>query len=329
MIKSSFSEKELIKDFCNILINNPNEDNLLIGIGDDAAVFRSHEFATQSTDALVEKIHFDLSYTSFYNLGWKSIAVNQSDLAAMGSSSKYFLVTIGMPKSIERKNLKELYLGFNDILKLYGGEIIGGDLVRSNELFISIVATGFCKINNNKPLIMKRNSAKPGDVVAVTGFLGNSSGGLTLLKENLTNFDYLKNAHLTPLPKVKESQIFVKMGIKSCIDLSDGLIVDATRISEASNVSMIIDLNKIPVSQELKNAFPDSWKDHALNGGEDFQLLITGKKELITKIKNETKSNLTIIGKVKKKSSNYLTVLENNKPNSRFLSKGWDHFDDK
>ena len=92
---------------------------------------------------------------------------------------------------------------------------------------------------------------------------------------------------------------------------------------------MIIDLNKIPVSQELKNAFPDSWKDHALNGGEDFQLLITGKKELITKIKNETKLNLTIIGKVEKKSSNYLTVLENNKPNSRFLSKGWDHFDDK
>ena len=73
--------------------------------------------------------------------------------------------------------------------KLYGGEIIGGDLVRSNELFISIVATGFCKINNNKPLIMKRNSAKPGDVVAVTGFLGNSSGGLTLLKENLTQLN--------------------------------------------------------------------------------------------------------------------------------------------
>ncbi|HJN58802.1 MAG TPA: thiamine-phosphate kinase [Dehalococcoidia bacterium] len=325
-MKSSFSEKELIKDFCNILINNSNEDNLLIGIGDDAAVFRSHEFATQSTDALVENIHFDLSYTSFYNLGWKSIAVNQSDLAAMGSSSKYFLVTIGVPKSIERKNLKELYIGFKDILAFGGGQIIGGDLVRSNELFVSIAATGFCQVKNNKPLIMKRNCAKPGDVIAVTGFLGDSSGGLTLLKKRVKNFEYVKNAHFKPKPKIKESQIFSKMGIKSCIDISDGLFTDATRISEASKVSIIIDTDKIPVSQELKEAFPTNWKNQALNGGEDYQLLITGKNELITKIKNENDLNLTIIGNVENKSSELLTLLENKKPSSKFLSKGWDHF---
>jgi thiamine-monophosphate kinase len=325
-MKSSFSEKQLIKDFCNILINNSNEDNLLIGIGDDGAVFRSHEFSVQSTDALVENIHFDLSYTSFYNLGWKSIAVNQSDLAAMGSTSKYFLVTVGVPKSIERKNLKELYIGFKDILAFGGGQIIGGDLVRSKELFISIAATGSCQVENNKPLIMKRNCAEPGDVIAVTGFLGDSSGGLNLLKTRVKNFEYLKNTHFKPKPKVNESQIFAKMGIKTCIDISDGLITDSIRISKASNVSIIIDTDKIPISQELKEAFPNSWKNQALNGGEDYQLLITGKNELITKIKNENDLNLTIIGNVEKKSSELLTLLENKKPSSEFLSKGWDHF---
>ncbi len=328
-MKSSFSEKKLIKDFRKILSNKSKNNNLLVGIGDDGAVFRSNKFSVQSTDALVENIHFDLSYTSFYNLGWKSIAVNQSDLAAMGSTSKFFLVTIGIPKSVKREDLKELYLGFKDILELYGGEIIGGDLVRSNELFISIVATGFTKTRNNKPLVLKRNSAKPEEVLAVTGFIGDSSGGLTVLKKRLKKFDYLKNAHLKPLPKIKESQIFSKMGIKCCIDISDGLLVDATRISEASNVSIIIDLDKIPVSKELKTAFPDTWKEHVLNGGEDFQLLISGKKELIKKIKDETKLNLTIIGNVEKKSSNFLTILENNIPNYKFLSKGWDHFNDK
>ena len=106
-----------------------------------------------TTDTLVEKIHFGLTDNPCL-IAKKLMRINLSDLAAMGSSSKYFLVTIGVPKSIERKNLKELYIGFKDILAFGGGEIIGGDLVRSNELFVSIAATGFCQVKNNKKNVL-------------------------------------------------------------------------------------------------------------------------------------------------------------------------------
>ena len=325
-MKSSFSEQQLIDDFCKIIGNTSGQSNLIIGIGDDAAAYKSEGFTVQTTDALVENIHFDLSYTSFYDLGWKAIAVNQSDLAAMGAVPKYFLITIGIPKSVDRNDLIELYKGFKEILNYGGGEIIGGDLVKSNELFISVSATGFCQMDKTDPLLMRRDSAKPGELVAVTGSVGNSGGGLKLLKSNSPDFKSLKDIHLKPQPKVKEGLLFSELGVKTCIDISDGLVTDATRISKASNVSITLDTDNIPITNELKKAFPDNWLNLSLNGGEDFELIITGTRELVLEIKKQPDIKLTIIGSVEKRSSKLLTLLESDKSKPQLQSSGWDHF---
>ena len=174
-------EKEFI-NIINKILNKDLKKDFVVGIGDDAAILTSNgnNKMVICSDTIVEDIHFKLDYFSFEDIGWKSIAINSSDLAAMGAVPNYFTVSIGLPSHINKNNFEQLIIGMKKCCDSYGGFIVGGDIVKSDKLFISISAVG--SLHQKK--FLTRDSAKPGDKVAVTGNLGDSLGGLNLLLDN-------------------------------------------------------------------------------------------------------------------------------------------------
>ena len=176
-------EKEFI-NIINKLLNKDLNEDIVVGIGDDAAIISENKQNKKviCSDSIVEDLHFKLDYFSFKNIGWKSIAINTSDLAAMGAVPEYFTVSIGVPSHISNKNFEQLILGMKECCDSHGGFIVGGDIVKSEKLFISITAVGSLFQKG----FLTRSSARPGDKIAVTGNLGDSLGGLKLLSNKNT-----------------------------------------------------------------------------------------------------------------------------------------------
>ena len=179
---------------------SPSFSKLLVDNGDDAAAWRT-EGATQlfTTDTMVEGVHFQRSTTPWRDLGWKSLASNISDIAAMGGLPLYALITLGLPPDTEVDDLKELYRGMLEISNIHGAAIVGGDMVRSPVVFITVSLTG---VHSGTPLL--RSTAFAGDQIAVTGYLGASAGGLRLLLEGGSPSpeaaEYLHQCHRRPQP---------------------------------------------------------------------------------------------------------------------------------
>jgi thiamine-monophosphate kinase len=170
-------------------------ENIGIGIGDDSAVLNFKEPALLTTDLMIENVHFDLSYTSFYHLGFKIVSVNVSDIYAMGGDFKAFLFSAGFPETLSEKDFKELFDGIDDALKHYGGFLAGGDLSKSEK----IVLSGFAIGEAEKPIL--RKGAEPDDLIFITSYLGLSSAGFYFLRnlseeskkivKSIKNFDLL------------------------------------------------------------------------------------------------------------------------------------------
>ncbi|MCH2390873.1 MAG: thiamine-phosphate kinase, partial [Nitrospinales bacterium] len=203
------------------------------GIGDDSAVFstRPNTLQLTSTDSLIESIHFDLKTITPKQLGHKAMAVNISDIAAMGGTPYLALISLGLPTSTSKKFIDELYSGLQTICNSYGIELAGGDTVASpKHLFINVCVLGEACKNR----VFYRTGAKPGDQIFVTGNLGDSAMGLRILMDKNKNFiatkhrNALVKKHLEPIPRVKESGLLAKSLLKvtSMIDVSDGLTQD-------------------------------------------------------------------------------------------------------
>jgi len=170
-------------------------ENIGIGIGDDSAVLNFKKPALLTTDLMIENVHFDLSYTSFYHLGFKIVSVNVSDIYAMGGDFKAFLFSAGFPETLSEKDFKELFDGIDDALKHYGGFLAGGDLSKSEKIVLSGIAIG----ETEKPIL--RKVAKPNDLIYITSYLGLSSAGFYFLRnlseeskkivKSIKNFDLL------------------------------------------------------------------------------------------------------------------------------------------
>ena len=179
----------------------------------------------------------------------------------MGFNPIYSVVSIGVPKNTEVESIKHLYKGMLKATKQNGGEIVGGDTVRSSLITINISMIGVRgKENNQKTNFLSRSNAIPKDSIAVTGYLGNSAAGFDILKnpQKLEEkiITYLSKSHLRPQPKVQTGITLCNNGIKSAIDISDGFMQDITRICKSSNVGAKIEVSKIPVHKYLKKAFP-------------------------------------------------------------------------
>lgn len=277
LIKSLISEQK---------VEFPNKD---LGPGDDAALISipKNKKILASKDLLVEGVHFDFSYTLPQDVGWKAIAVNASDIYAMGGKLAGFLVGLAMPK--DRIGLaKDLYQGMYEYLEKVDVPIYGGDISRSDKLVLSITALGFV----DDPIL--RSGARVGDLVLVSGKLGYSKLGLEILQKN-KNFSIVTSSildtekqkavslHLRPEIS-NEIPSFLSKNIKvnSMIDVSDGFFQDLNHILEASGVSAIVNIDKVPsvISREVDSKY----HFELISGGEDYQLIFTIPKLELEKV---------------------------------------------
>jgi thiamine-monophosphate kinase len=248
-----------------------------IGIGDDAAAFQwqSNCLALATTDMLLEGVHFDLSFCDPSRLGRKSLAVNLSDIAAMGGKPHSFLLSLAIPESISINFLNDFSSGLLEIADEFGVTLIGGDTCASRGgLVIGITLFG----EQEEQTIIQRCTARPGESIFVTGFLGDSALGLKLLQEGQGEGKAVTR-HLDPTPRVHEGLALAEAGLPcAMIDISDGLLSDLGHITKKSSVGARLYLDKIPLSEEYSKYFEADGHERyslALGGGEDYELLFT------------------------------------------------------
>ena len=260
---------------------------LIRGVGDDAAVFEAREgrrFA-YTADAMVEGVHFDPAYTPWHALGYKALAVNLSDLAAMGGGGpSYALVVLGLREDIEVEALEEVYRGMRDCGAGFACAVVGGDIVASPErTFISVSLVGVLAGNG----FLARDGARPGQVVAVTGTLGDSILGLKALMSGGGNDNHCARRHLYPEPRMREGRAALEAGASAAIDVSDGLLRDLGHVCEESGVGARVLVEDIPISPEARRVAKDMGADPveaAVAGGEDYELVVVADGEVMERL---------------------------------------------
>ncbi|TET66744.1 MAG: thiamine-phosphate kinase [Dehalococcoidia bacterium] len=302
---------------------------LILGIGDDAAAWHG-EAGTQlvTTDSLFQDIHFTLKTTPWYELGWKALAVNVSDIAAMGGVPRYALVSLALPEDTEVDDVTALYKGMIELAQPFEVAIIGGDTSRAPLVSITITVLGSMK--NLDGHILTRSAARPGDKIAVTGSLGTAAAGLAMLTNQL-QFDpeateELKNAFLRPWPRVTEGQLLVTQGVKTAIDISDGLISDLNHICKSSQVGARVEVDRVPISPAVKANFGARALELALSGGEDYELLFTASAEVIDRVKEAASCPVTVVGEIIADKIGEVTLVDTNGNPFQLRKTGWEHF---
>jgi thiamine-monophosphate kinase len=302
---------------------------LIIGIGDDAAAWYG-EAGTQlvTTDSLFQDIHFTLSTTPWYELGWKALAVNLSDIAAMGGVPQYALVSLALPENAEVEDIEALYRGMIELAQQFEVAIIGGDTSRAPLVSITITVLGKAKGQNGQ--ILTRADASPGDKIAVTGYLGGAAAGLEMLTNQLQcdeeTATELRKAFLRPCPRVAEGQLLVARGVKTAIDISDGLIADLTHICQSSQAGARVEIDRVPILLAVKANFGDRALELALSGGEDYELLFTGSDEVVAKVKEAIPCPVTVIGEIVAEKINEVTLVGSHGKSFQLRKAGWEHF---
>ena len=301
---------------------------LTVANGDDAAAVTfpaGPVTELYTTDTMVDGIHFTAATTPWRDLGWKALASNISDVAAMGGDPASALVTLGLPPDTPVAAVKELYAGMMEICGRFGARIIGGDMVRSPVAFVTVALTGIC---SGPPMV--RTAAEPGHLVAVTGPVGSSAGGLRQLLaggiEDISDESELIRQHRRPCPHVAAGKTLAAAGVRSAMDVSDGLADDLGKLCAASGVSAVIHADDVPALPTLKTAFPDHWLDLALYGGEDYVLLFTAPADIMDAAMTRLPPGGAVIGAITPGQPGSVVVLdEHDAPRSR-AGAGWDHF---
>jgi len=280
------------------------------GVGDDAAVLEiKDKNILVTTDLLVEGVHFDLSYMPLKHLGYKAVVVNVSDIYAMNGIATQITVSIAVSNRFPLEAVEELYEGIHLACKTYGVDLVGGDTTSSTRgLLISITAIGEAK----KDDIVYRNTAKPNDLLVVTGDLGAAYLGLQVLERekrvfevnpnsqpDLTNYTYLVEKQLKPEARKDMVELFAALNVKptAMIDISDGLSSEILHLCTQSNVGCNLYEEKIPLDPQVISTceeFDLNSTTIALSGGEDYELLFTIAQEDFPKIKGNP--HLTVIG---------------------------------
>ncbi|MBT0664019.1 thiamine-phosphate kinase [Geobacter pelophilus] len=279
------------------------KDGVRCGIGDDAAALEPAAGSVQlvTSDMLLEGVHFDLAYTPPELLGRKSLAVNLSDMAAMGGKARWFLLSLGLPAATDVTFLDRFVSGMLEMAGLYGVALVGGDTCASKSgLVISITLIGEQLPNR----VVYRSGAKPGDLICVTGTLGDSALGLAELRQGKRDGVAVAR-HLDPVPRCSEGLMLAEAGIPSAmIDLSDGLLADLGHILEGSGAGARFEISKIPCSPHFSEHAAKLGADPlplALSGGEDYELLFTAAPECwpdIEKLFAGAPSQVTVIGEI-------------------------------
>jgi len=305
---------------------------LITGIGDDAAAWCNDASIQLATiDSLIQDVHFSLGVTPWKDLGWKAMAANLSDIAAMGGMPKYALVSLALPGHTIVEDVTALYQGMIELAQRFEVAIIGGDTSSAPLVAINITILGSTR--SQAQHILTRSAAKPGEKIAVTGYLGAAAAGLEMLNRKL-QFDSettacFKKAFLYPYPRIAEGQLLIEQGVKTAIDISDGLIQDLSHICKASQVGAQIEIDRVPIQPVVKANFNDSALELALSGGEDYELLFTGSSEVINKIRTTASCPVTIIGEIIADKTDKITLVDKKGKPFNLPKAGWEHFASK
>jgi len=320
------------------------DQKVVTGIGDDAAAFRvsSRELLLVTTDVLVERVHFDRRIHSFWQIGWRAMVANVSDIAAMGGLPRYALVSICLPETMSVEAVEELYDGMQIAADEYHLQIIGGDTVSSlRDMAVSIVLCGQVEEKS----LVTRGGAQAGDLICVTGELGGSQAGLAMLQLMsskrkgdvlplpVEKWSAVRDRHLQPRARLREARLLAKGGVvNAMIDVSDGLAGEVGHIAEESSVGAEIKEAQIPIGSETRRIARHLGVpvlDLALCGGEDFELVFTipaaDAHRTAEQIIGETGTAVSIIGKVLPAEDGVVLVSPRGKRRP-MLTEGYRHF---
>jgi thiamine-monophosphate kinase len=302
-----------------------NRDDVRLGIGDDAALLAvppNQELAV-AIDTMVEGVHFPTG-TAATDIGWKALAVNLSDLAAMGATPAWALLALTLPRADEAF-VDGFATGFAQLAQTYRLALVGGDTTRG-ALTISVAVHGFVPPGKALP----RNGAQVGDTVLVTGTLGDAAGGLKLLQQGHRDDPqrtYLVERLNRPTPRVAAG-LALRERASACIDVSDGLLADLGHICAASGVGAEIEAPLLPRSSALLDLFDDTAsRDFALSGGDDYELCFTVPARHVANVQADLARlgcGATRIGRIVKGSGVSVRDREGNRLEAG--RQGWDHF---
>lgn len=309
----------------------PVPSDVVVGIGDDAAVVKPlAESLVFSTDTMVEGVHFLSTTLTPHNLGYKSLVVSLSDIAAMGGRPLYALVSLAVGAGLAKAQLEEVYAGFREVTERFGCHVVGGDTVRTDGPTV-MTTTVIGEVET--PIL--RSGAKPGDILFVTGRLGGSSAGLEVQKHSSVAISpasaaILAQHHQRPVPRIAIGQLCVSAGVHALNDISDGLASELNELAEASHVRCIIDEEAVPVVPEVvewAKCIARCPVEYALYGGEDYELVGAASRHGYAKLlatAGMLRVPITRIGEVTdgdgvvmRRRSGNLEVLE---------AKGYNHF---
>jgi len=306
---------------------------VVVGIGDDAAAWRAAGLALATTDTMVEDVHYRPATITWEELGWKALAVNLSDVAAMGGQPQYALLTLGLREDAAVDDLLALAHGLAAAGREFATAIVGGDVVASpRATFITVALYGTVPDDGLGPPLL-RSAARPGDRVAVTGSLGRSAAGLKLLHgerqappEVLAE---LRRAHNHPWPRVREGQALRAAGVRAALDISDGLAGDVGHMAQLSGVAVRLWAERLPVHPYVAQVFGEEALPLALFGGEEYELvfaappgIMTAASTALARLGTET----TVVGEVAEAPAGEVLLAWPDGREATLERGGWDHF---
>ena len=309
------NEFDVIRKLAGLL--PPAPEDVVVPIGDDCAVLKmGGEAWAAASDMLVAGQHFK-GWAAPEDVGYKAVAVNVSDVAAMGGTPRFVLVSGAAP---DPEVALGVFGGVAEACRELGVYPIGGDTTRAEALTVDVAILGELETG---PVL--RSGARPGDLLAVTGELGASAAGLLALEEAREGFGRLKRRHLRPRPRVGAGRAAARLGVGAMIDLSDGLASDVRHVCESSGVGCRVDLDALPISNDTRELASSLGKDAgalAATGGEDYELLVSAPERVLGVLAETAGVPVTVVGEVVAGSgisfrSGGRTVED---------LAGWDHF---
>ena len=328
---ATLTERELIARIQERLPSAP--EWLVVGIGDDAAVVQAERNRVEvlSVDALVEGIHFDRAFVPPATIGYRALAANLSDLAAMGAAPRLALVSLMLPAALPLDDFDEIVRGVVSLASQHRLHVVGGNLTQSpGPLIVDVTVVGTVKPRQ----ALTRSGARPGDELFVSGTIGSAAAGLRLLREGaapLSSAGSLTERYLRPEPRIRLGTLLARnRAATACMDLSDGLSDAVYQVAEASGVGAIIDGDALPIDPAARAVFESHGVDAleaAIAGGDDYELLAAVRPRTRRRLAAPIRHGgvpLTMIGRC---TADRAVLLQRGSRESAPLPRGgYDHF---
>ncbi|MHB0972181.1 MAG: thiamine-phosphate kinase [Thermoanaerobaculia bacterium] len=312
--------------------------DIVTGIGDDVAVLDTGapELLLATVDCQIDGVHFLSASATAAQIGRRALAINLSDIAAMGGHPDYALVSLSLPFETDVEWVEDLYRGFREEAARSGTAIIGGNMARSpGALQLHVTVLGRVKREH----LLLRSGAKPGEAVLVTGALGESTGGLQLLLSPSLDLppadrERLLARYNTPTPRLRESAAIAHLGVAtSMLDISDGLSSDVGHICESSGVGVRVEAARLPIPEVVRRLGALCGRDPvdlALCGGEDFELILTAPRNavdrIIATVRESTGTDVTVVGEIVDAREGR-TLVHPDGREEPLVARGWNHFE--